>query len=73
MNKLDELQSITEEEYYRALFEAQKLKTPSDMFNDWLYENYPIGNGHTLTRLQEDTSIQETFLRDNNLPLDTEL
>ena len=62
-----------DEQYFRDLFKAQKLKTPSDMFNDWLYQNYPIGNGHMLVELTENPAIQTTFLRDNNLPLDTEL
>lgn len=62
-----------DEKYFRELFNAQKLKTPSDMFNDWLYENYPIGNGHMLVELTENPEIQTEFLRDSNLPLDTEL
>lgn len=62
-----------DEQYFRELFNAQKLKTPSDIFNDWLYENYPIGNGHMLVELTENAAIQTMFLLDKNLPLDTEL
>lgn len=62
-----------DEQYFRELFKAQGLKSPSDMFNDWLYENYPIGNGHMLVELSENPAIQTEFLRDSNLPLDTDL
>lgn len=62
-----------DEQYFRELYNAQKLKTPSEMFNDWLYENYPIGNGHMLVELTENPVIQTEFLRDNDLPMDTEL
>lgn len=48
-------------------------KTVSEQFNDWLYENYSIGNGDMLLELQENTSVQEIFLLDHDLPLDTEL
>ena len=62
-----------DEQYFRELYNAQKLKTPSEMFNDWIYENYPIGNGHMLVELTENPVIQTEFLRDNDLPMDTEL
>jgi hypothetical protein len=41
-------------------------------FTEWLYENYSIGNGHTLTRLQEDGDVAVRYLKDMGLPLDTE-
>lgn len=69
----DVMATVTDEQYFRELFNAQGVKTPSDMFNDWLYENYPIGNGHMLAELTENPAIQTEFLRDSNLPLDTEL
>jgi hypothetical protein len=50
-----------------------ELKTPSEMFNDWLYENYMIGNGDTLLNLMEDGDIQSKFLDEAELPEDTEL
>lgn len=48
-------------------------KTPSEMFNDWLYENYFIGNGHKLVQLMEDTNVQLQFLNESGLDEDTEL
>ena len=69
----DVLATVTDEQYFRELFNAQKLKSPSDMFNDWLYANYPIGNGHMLINLMENPEIQTRFLRDHDLPMDTEL
>ena len=50
--------------------EEQQL---ADKFNDWLYENYMIGNGHTLVRLMEDMSVVDRFLKDAGLQADTEL
>lgn len=69
----DVMATVTDEQYFLELFNAQGVKTPSDMFNDWLYKNYPIGNGDMLLDLLENPVIQEEFLRENNLPLDTEL
>lgn len=69
----DVLATVTDEQYFRELFTAQKVKSPSDMFNDWLYKNYPIGNGHMLVELTENPAIQTEFLRDAGLPEDTEL
>ena len=44
----------------------------AEQFNVWLYENYMIGNGHTLVRLMEDMSVVEKFLKYAGLPADTE-
>jgi hypothetical protein len=44
-----------------------------DAYRAWLYENYAIGNGHTLTRLEEDASVQVNYLSDMGLPLDSEI
>ena len=46
--------------------------TIADKFDDWLYKNYHIGNGDTLVRLMEDSSVVERFLKDMGLPLDIE-
>jgi hypothetical protein len=51
--------------------EAAEMEIPS--FEDWLYSHYIIGNSHTLTRLLENTEIQLQYLREFNLPEDTEL
>jgi hypothetical protein len=42
-----------------------------EAYREWLYENYAIGNGHTLTRLEEDASVQMKYLSDMGLPLDS--
>lgn len=55
-----------------AEYKTEK-KTPSEMFNDWLYERYMIGNGHMLLNYYEDGDIQATFLDEMGLPEDTEL
>ena len=47
----------------------QKL---ADKFDDWLYQNYSIGNGHRLVQLMEDTTVVARFLKDAGLPADTE-
>jgi len=52
--------------------EQQYLST-EEAFTAWLYENYSIGNGHTLVRLQEDGDIAVKYLNDMGLPIDTEL
>jgi len=64
---------MSDEEYFRSLYDAQKLKTPSEMFNDWLYENYMIGNGTMLLNYYEDGDIQARFLDEAGLDEDTEL
>ena len=64
---------MSDYEYFKAMFDAAKLKTPSEMFNDWIYETQHIGNGHQLVACLENTSLQEQFLRDSGLPMDTEL
>ena len=52
----------------------KKFLTLDDMneikqdFNDWLYANYTIGNGHQLVALLEDTNVQDRFLAEFNLP-----
>jgi len=50
-----------------------ELKTPSEMFNEWLYENYMIGNGTMLLNYYEDGDIQARFLDEAGLDEDTEL
>jgi hypothetical protein len=64
---------MSDEEYFRSLYDAQTLKTPSEMFNDWLYENYMIGNGHMLLNLVENTEVQARFLDEAGLDEDTAL
>ena len=46
--------------------------TISDQFNEWLYKNYPIGNGHKLVQLMENSNVFEQFLKDAGLSADTE-
>ena len=59
--------------FYKSTYEAAKRKSLSDKFSAWLYDNYAIGNGDMLLSLAENTSVQEIFLREHNLPLETEL
>jgi len=54
-----------------AIYEMEK--SPSELFNDWLYENYFIGNGEMLINLMENPAIQTEFLNEHGLPEDTEL
>ena len=49
--------------------DKQKL---ADKFDDWLYQNYSIGNGHRLVQLMEDTTVVDRFLKDAGLQADTE-
>ena len=42
-------------------------------FNDWLYANYTIGNGHQLVALLEDTNVQDLFINEFGLPDDIDL
>ena len=69
----DVLATVTDEQYFRELFNAQKVKSPSELFNDWLYSNYNIGNGEMLINLMENPAIQTEFLIEHGLPEDTEL
>lgn len=64
---------MSDEQYFRAMYEAEKAKTPSEMFSDWLYKNVRIGNGDMLIEAMENTILQEQFLREYGLPEDTEL
>lgn len=75
MNILDEMQSITEEEYYRALYNAEKAK-PVDVkqqYINWIHANYRIGNGKMLVERMEDMQTQLAFIKEFNLPEETEL
>ena len=45
----------------------------SEKFREWLYKNYPIGNGKMLVGFEEDMNVLEQYLDDMNLPADTEL
>ena len=47
-------------------------KAIAEHFNEWLYKNYSIGNGHRLVQLMEDTTVVDRFLKDAGLPADTE-
>lgn len=59
---------IPEEGDYR-----QEQESLEEQFHDYLYKNYIIGNGDMLTRLEENTAIQDAFLSDRGLSLDTEI
>ena len=39
-------------------------KDIAEQFDDWLYQNYSIGNGHRLVQLMEDTTVVDRFLKD---------
>lgn len=36
-------------------------------FIEWLYKNYPIGNGDTLLKYMEDGVSYDEFLQENGL------
>lgn len=44
-----------------------------DKYTEWLYENRKIGNGDALVRYFEDAETFAIFLKDSDLPEDTEL
>lgn len=60
-----------DEEMMEALAEYQYAK--SQGFTDWIYKNKPIGNGDMLIEALEDTTLQEAYIKEAGLPLDTEL
>lgn len=64
---------MTDEQYFRELYQAQKLKTPQEMFVEWIHKNYSIGNGKMLVERMEDTQTQEAFIKESGLPDDVEL
>lgn len=71
----DVMATVTDEQYFRELYAIEKAK-PVDVkqqYINWLYENYAIGNGHALTRFQEDTTKQLAFIEEFGLPDDVEL
>ena len=47
-------------------------KAIAEHFNEWLYKNYSIWNGHRLVQLMEDNTVVNKFLKDAGLPADTE-
>jgi hypothetical protein len=59
-------------EHYIAWL-ASKGKTLQDKFDEYLYNNYPIGNGDMLVELYEDTDILCDWLKDMGLPEDLEV
>lgn len=44
-----------------------------DMFNDWLYSNYQIGNGDQLIQQMENPDNWDSFLADSGLPAELEM
>lgn len=44
-----------------------------EAYDKWLYANYPIYNGDMLLNLYENMSVFDAYLRDNDLPLDSEM
>lgn len=68
----DDQYSDDEVAEFKAQWKSEK-KTPSEMFNEWLYQNYMIGNGHMLLNYYEDGDIQAQFLDEMGLPEETEL
>ena len=67
---------MSEQQFHHEVMEdlQQKLdkKILAINFENWLYKNYMIGNGDTLVRLMEDTTVLERFLKDAGLPADKE-
>ena len=59
-------------EMMEALAEHQYFKSEKG-YTDWLYKNYPIGNGHQLVNLLEYGNVIDPYLSEVGLPLDTEL
>lgn len=56
-----------------GMITQQQALSTMEAFTAWLYDNYAIGNGHALTRLQEDASVLIKYLKEHHLPSDTEL
>ena len=60
-------------QWYQQSGLQQKYAASMTGYTEWLYKNYLIGNGHQLVDLLENGDIQERYLQDVGLPLDTEL
>lgn len=60
-----------DEEMMEALAEYQYAKGQG--FIDYVYQNRLIGNGDMLLEALENTNIQEAYIKEAGLPLDTEL
>lgn len=58
-------------EMMEALAEYKYAK--SQGFTDWIYQNMPIGNGDMLIEALENGDLQEAYIKEAGLPLDTEL
>lgn len=67
----DDEGSVNEQEMAEMLAEYQYAK--SQGFIDWVYQNKPIGNGDMLIEALEDTTLQDAYIKEAGLPLDTEL
>ena len=62
---------VNEQEMAEMLAEYQYAK--SQGFTDWIYKNKPIGNGDMLIEALENTNLQDQYIKEVGLPLDTEL
>lgn len=62
---------VNEQEMAEMLAEYKYAK--SQGFTDWIYQNMPIGNGDMLIEALENGDLQEAYIKEAGLPLDTEL
>lgn len=83
----DELRHMSEEDirkndedlamklaWYRAEMQAESTREVlADEFNDYIYENYAVGNGDMLINIIEDGNALANFLEMKGLPPDTEI
>ena len=53
--KMEDLKELD----YDAMFDKYENR-----FIDWIYDNYPIGNGDMLIQMEEDSSNFEDFVMD---------
>lgn len=68
---MQEAEQVSDQQAAEMLAEYQYAK--SQGFIDYIYQNRSIGNGDMLLEACEDTRLQEQYIRDAGLPVDTEL
>ena len=74
----EEAAQINQEEYelWNSLYQAERKAYQIQLaneFNDYIYNNYAVGNGTMLINILENGEALESFLDLKGLPPDTEI
>jgi hypothetical protein len=71
----DEIKPDDEEmEYYRALYQAHKRKTPTEQYHEWIMaQDFLIGNGDMLLEISENPAIRSQYCAEMGISEDIEL